>query len=249
MQFLQAWKESLSLFKGENLKPFLLMTINSLAKTYTALFTQFWFIVVASLVMDTWAYYLLVHGMHDSSITIGWLTIIMWLSVFFVATAMLMLLCILLFLCARSSVENKDRSYALHYWRHYISFSFIWFIALICKNIFLTLFVYWILLVFFFLDSDGGLRALLTSFKRSFYIFLYNAPFIVLSVCFFSILFFPVTLLLVEQSSAFGLISFVARFCIVHIIQLPLLICFYGTLYNKKKYEQFTLYFPEKGSK
>lgn len=245
MQFFQTWKESLTMLKGENLKQFLLMTLNSLAKTYKVLFSQFWFIVIAALIMDMWAYYLLTHVVHDSTAQSTWSTIIVWLSVFLGATGMLMLLCMAIFLCARSSVQNKTREYALHYWRHFISFFFIWFFALICKNISLTLFIYWIFFVFFLLDSDGGLRSVLTSFKRSLYMFFYNGPFMLISICFFWILFLPIAFL----GQSFEMISFAVKFCLIHIIQLPLLICFYNTLYDKKKYEQFTLYFSEKGSK
>ena len=247
MKLIQAWAESLTLLKPENFKLFLLVTLKSIGQTYKVLFSKFWVLVIASLGMDLGAYYLLTQTGNPEFQVSSFLLIGLWVLIFIGATIALMALGMALFLIARPSVAIKDWNYLSNYWRHFIYFFFAWFIALICKHLFLPFFIYWIFFVAFLLDSNGRLQLAGLSLWRALKMLWYNLPFVGITTILFSLLFFPFALLLGYGQSILPLWMFILRFCVVNLIQLPLLICFYINFYVKKKHEQFNLYFPEKG--
>jgi hypothetical protein len=247
MQFLQAWAESLTLFKPVNLKPLLLITLKSIVETYKVLFTKFWPVILVSLALDISAFYVLTKlPMPAFQVTSGWI-VFLWVTIFVGAMIALMALCMTIFLTARPSVALKDWRYLFGYWRHFIYFFFAWFIAMVCKNIFLILFVYWIFFAVFLLDSDGRLKSFVLSFWRALKIMGYNLPFVLISCLVFKLLFLPITMFLGVHISTMPLSEFIMKFCVVNLIQLPLLICFYMNFYIKAIREQFNLYFMVKG--
>lgn len=247
MQLFQAWVESLTLFKPQNFKLFLLVTLKSIIETYQVLFAKFWPIVIGSLVVDIGAYYLLAQQGNNDFQVQSFFTVLVWVSIFTLAALGLMALCMTLLLCVRPSASIKNWSYLFSYWRHFIYFVFIWLIAMICKSLSLILFIYWIFFAAFLLDSDAHLKSVGLSFWRSLKMVAYNLPFIVISAMVFSLLSSPIVMIFGAGSFMLTPWEFVFRFVIVNLIQLPLLFCFYINFYLKKIHEQFNLYFPVKG--
>lgn len=245
MKLIQSWAESLTLLKPENFKLFLLVTLKSIIETYKVLFTKFWVIIIFSLGMDIGAYHILMRTQELQILPS--MQIALWFTVFFGATLALMGLCMTIFLSARASVGLKNWSYLLSYWRHFIYFLFAWFVAMICKSFLLILLIYWILFVAFMLDTNGYLKPVGVSFWRSLKMMAYNFPFIVITTALFSLLFFPIEKLLFNHDASLSLWEFIVRFCVVNLIQLPVLVCFFINFYIKRKHEQFNLYFPVKG--
>jgi hypothetical protein len=237
MRLLQSWAESLALFKPENLKPFLLITLKSIIETYKLLFTNFLPAIVAPLGLVMIFNYVPLH-LRTPILGGSFLGFVI-LSLFFWF--------FLVVLCARPSVHIKNWRYVFSYWRHFIYYLAIVSLALMIFQVneyeLLNTFtrLYLIFFMAFLLDSNAQANSVLLSCFRALKMLFYNLPFLMIPAVFFICL-----------NKIFSyLYVFVPFLQYAEVFLLPVLIffyvCFYLNFYVKKKHEQFSLYFSVKG--
>lgn len=238
MQLLQAWAESLTLLKPQNFKPFLLVTLKSIIETYKILFTKFWPVIVGPIVLLGFMYG--IDALAVSSNLYFILLGLFGLNIF--AWHMLV------YLCARPSVGIKDWKYISHYGRHLIWFWLMAFInaligGLLNRDLF---FIFFVFNMGFLLDSDADIISGIKSAQRAAKMFLYNIPFLIITVVPFLCL---ITIISYIASFFIPVLSPYSRVgeILFSMLAFPFLICFYINFYVKKKHEQFNLYFPVKG--
>jgi len=251
MQLFQAWAESLTLFKPQNFKLFLLVTLKSILETYKVLFTRFWPVMVAPLVIV--AIYLLMeyelgyYRLHE--IIPGPL----WVVSLFVLFPLFWYM--LVFLCARPSAGLKDWPYVLSYKYHFIYFCLFALAASACMMTLLSdinvtfiviIRIYAIFFTAFLLDSDARIKAVGLSLIRSGKMMVYNLPFVIVcAIVFVCLTKIPSYFYVVHplHSSMF----YEPIVIYVRLFLLPIFVCFLMNFYVKKIHEQFNLYFPVKG--
>ncbi len=247
MQILQAWGESLTIFKPSNFKLFILVTLRSLGQTYVTLATRFWIVLLIALLTEGVPYWLLTCMASYEHEPLVWGMTLLWVAIFLGTVLISIGLCFTIFLSARPSVLLKDWSYLLSYRRHFLYFVPIFFCAMLIRHLVLLPFVYSIFVIAFLLDSDARLVSAARSLWRAGVMVLYNAPFVCITSILFVGLFYPINLFLSADVAWSSFLFFIARFVLVHFVQLPIMICFYMNFYSKKIHEQFTLYYHIKG--
>lgn len=138
---VSSWKKSLEFFKKDNLKLYVLITLNTILRSSKILLRNFWWLLLADLVcawIGTAELYLVSLGINCLLLYVAIMTV-------------------------RPSLEAKEYSY-------YISYSKgIWVVALLLlSTCFLNnIFAFFVLpLAFFFFDSNLGLRGFATSCKQ-----------------------------------------------------------------------------------
>lgn len=144
------WKKSLEFFKKDNLKLYLLLTLNTVVRSIKILVRNFWWLLVLDLI-SVWLLQI------PNLITIFFNTLLLYATV----------------LTTRSSVEAKD-------WRYYLAYlPSIWVVMLFfALGLFVgNIFAFALLpTLFFFFDSDRSLCSFFTSLTQSFKALVCFAP-------------------------------------------------------------------------
>ena len=254
MELIAAWKESLSLLRWQNFKLFLLVTLNSLARTYRLLFTYWWWLIgllILSPVIMFLGPNIFVRGIF-----------------FAVFIACCFAFQIVLYLSCRPSVLPKDANYFMGYKNRLALLVGICVISAIgqisgripLSTVFCTL---WAL---FALDQKQGADSLLLPISRAAKMLFYNLPlYVALSILIpipaviiglFLVPFIGIpailslahitdgSLILAKKSlgEAMGMALFIYSAVFIF---APIEIVTIVNLYTKKLHDQSDLYFPQ----
>jgi hypothetical protein len=240
MTLLQAWGDSLSLLKPQNLKLFLLVTLKSIIEAYKVLMRYWWWLyaimavccfitIPLTALISPWAFQIL----------------------FFATIA-----------STRPSLFQKDGAYFKDIMRYFalvipllLVLPYAWWPA--------TYSMLYLLWVLFFLDSRRKIVSqdsdVIHSFLNALKMVIYNLPLllivhlariIILLVLFMLIAllmdFFMVNLIIKYTFSGFATINAsLAWQNLLSIILAPVFICLYTNIYIKKLHDQFDLYFKQ----
>lgn len=264
----QSWKESLSLFIGENAKLFSLVTIKTIIESYKTYLKHFWWLLLLSGTLDVLSAQCF--GSHSPFLL---LPLLSWLITIFT-----------MYLVVRPSIKRKGWDYYTDYFKKFFYFAvytFIFTLLVVVILMVLALLVFLIkpslmenvlldnthylgtllltpfllpssliiifvspLLTFcilFMLDGDGSFRNFFKSIWRAIKMGFFNYPLCLL------LLFFFIAISLAFQLGLhyiFGHPTVLNSAIISHtLLIIPLAI--WSTLYTKRLHDQFTLYYPE----
>jgi len=251
MQLFQSWKESLLIFKPQNLRLFLLITLKSIVETYKVWLKYWGWLIIVKLFISL----LFQHG--------G----LIWEYADYISDYIELTLIFGLFLAVRSSLEKKDFHYFFGYQTsmHFITFSlagvifiFVWLLSWsILTYIFLGVpprlvnvnwwLMYGILYMYLFtfyslflLDSDCSFNNLLMSLTRALKMIFYNIPFMIISSIILGLFLWMLQSFLLLGSLLYPILL---------LLLVPIPLCFLTNFYIKRIHDQFDLYFPkEKGT-
>lgn len=233
MTVLEAWKDSLSFFKWQHLKMFLLVTLKSIIDTYKIMFKYWWFLYAILFVIP--------------------LTLI-FPPLFILNMPLWSILYVLLFflvcLAARPSRELKNYAYFKGYIQKFWPLLLITFAASLIGVLNIGLLHYpFILFLLFSLDSDNTFDAMSRAFLNAIKMFIYNVPIFLATI----LLLWFATLFIVAILAAFvaGIaLAFSPKFFMLGIgalgvisLLIPIEICIVTNIYIKKLHEQSELYF------
>lgn len=266
MQLFQMWHESLLVFKPQNLKLLVLITLKSLVETYSILMRYFWWLIAGTLGFDL----LCVH-ISDLALYIPYTRSFIWAPLAF-----------LVFLLIRPSVARKDYAYCWSYKKQFLYFVMsilmlhLWFLLLwlvtvrscsyhccmfdqIMKIVsYISFFVSYgyadefiylsPLLIFgilFFLDSGRTWQEFIMSWVRALKMVFYNYPCCLIVFVAFCYFFIGIR----RAVEIFFLLIlpyyYVPLSYAIMMFLIPIPICFFTNLYIKKLHDQFKLYFGE----
>lgn len=233
MNIVQSWKDSLRLFRPENLKPFLMVTAKSVVDIYKNINTPLssrenWILfgVVAGLVILT----NIVKLFH-----LFWLVEVLLASTYYLLTFVVAL-------AVRPSIDQKG-------WEYYSQkVQKFWY--LIVPMILLAIggmdtvgiFLWYLFFLFAALDTHGTPQELLTAARNSFLMIIYNLP-----VCFGAYIGLWIVNRLLD-----GLVKFVIGYfggltlaVFFYIVLIPLEVALIANLYIKFIHGQPSLYFKQ----
>ncbi len=246
----QSWKESLLIFLPKNAKLFFLVTLKTVTQSYKLIMRDFWWLLVV-----TWVLPIITAWYFWSNLLFNSISLFLQISSVFV-----------FFLIIRPSIKRKG----YEYYKDHLRFLFYFLIgALFLTGCLIALFkillttlnpftAHWIavasflsittlfmsplfsFIIFFVLDSDGGIKNTFLAMIRGIKMVVYNYPF-----CF--ILF---TLFKMLDFIAWYLILFLGNFYAVFITPIWLLLLviplsIWNNFYIKRLHDQFGLYYPE----
>lgn len=200
------WKESLSLFKGNSLKLFILASLNNALRSFTIFFKQFWWVSALLLTsVSSMIAFVKFSATIVPQATVNWLILLPMLSLFILTMFSLLLFILVMFLVVRASSEKKDNIYVKN------NLGKIWglFFMMMILGLFTNLVAYYfgrplvsginatpnmiinvpftmslfIILgfiftfaMFFFLDSKARVLSILQSFWKAIKLFVYYLP-------------------------------------------------------------------------
>lgn len=242
MTLVQAWTDSLSLFKPKHLQLFVMVSIKSILDAYKLYVKYCWPFLLMILVLFFIAPdYVTAYSNGDNSNLLYYATLL----------GIAVIIYGLLFLAAcfmtRPSIFQKDCKYLriqffkiLPYW---CVWGLIWLFIVMQKlfwNILLPLFIvssyssWYIFSVLFFADSDGGVKNFFLAMWQACKMIIYNLPLLaVMSFCFDV----PIILL-----NIFFFIPALTK-TVIGAFLMPIGVCVYANIYIKKVHDQFDLYF------
>ncbi|EKD48714.1 MAG: hypothetical protein ACD_64C00170G0001 [uncultured bacterium] len=233
MNIVQSWKDSLNLFKPENLKPFLMVTAKTVIDIYkninkplTSQGNWILFGIVAGLVVLT----NIVKLFH-------WF----WLVELLLAT-MYYLLTFVVVLALRPSIDQKGWDY------FYDKVQKFWY--LIAPMIILAiggidtvgLFVWYLFFLFAAIDTHGTAQELLGSLRTSFIMIVYNLP---VCIAAYVALWFINKLLDGLLSFVIGYFGGLTLAVLFYILLIPIQVALIANLYVKFIHGQPSLYFKQ----
>ncbi|MCX5922605.1 MAG: hypothetical protein NTX86_04745 [Candidatus Dependentiae bacterium] len=262
MQLLDVWKNTLTLYKPQNLKLFFLVTLKSVVETYKIMVGTFWplvvgcsaIMIISGILLKPWIPIVLVSGEIPDSVSL--LTVLLLMLAVIAPFLSFYYLYFLMYLIARPSVDLKDYAYLKQYCRY-----FFWFLIVFVlpfefpiKAIVLFLGFFTDYFTFFYLDSHGGFYTLFPSIKRAGKMLLYTLPVVIPLIVLSYAYAFGIKFLFwfgsVEESIKAFLACPLAMSLFVFIdifIVQPISICVMSNLYTKYLHENFELYFEQKG--
>lgn len=244
LYLLRSWKDSLSLFLPKNFKLFFLVTLKGIVQVYKNLFKYFWWLILATGVID-YVFARYGNALSNSMVIGAGLSILLllWFTFYFVQ-----------YLTIRPSLKPKGYEYYFEYGIYFLYFILYSLIAYVIRYAYQALwypFVVADLLIYlsplltfcilFLLDSDGTFVSALYSVVRGFKMFLYNLPFCII---FYSFFWIATYVLFITIFSVFGPQSFLLS-AIVAALLTPIPLCFLNNFYIKRLHDQFGLYYPE----
>ena len=265
MNLLEVWSNTLSFYKPQNLKLFLLVTLKSIIETYKIMLGTFWPIIVGffalAIISGAWLIQW-IPVFNAQAVPESWSPSLLLLSLLLIVSGLgIAYIVFLIYLIVRPSVYLKDYGYIKRYTRYIFWFwAALIFCSIILNNagIFQTILraLFGILsyyFAFFYLDTQGGFWSIFSSLKRSIKMVLYTLP-IVLSLALFSFLYAYGVEFLLGSSSADVSKMFLekyymmALYLVVSVLILtPIEACFMNNLYIKYLHENFELYFEPQG--
>ena len=246
MQLFQSWKESLLIFKPQNFKLFLLVTLKAIADTYRVWLKYWGWLFIVNIVFVGISQ---IGGQAQPYVQV--------IADYIESTILFML-----FLIVRPSLRPKNYAYFMSYKSSMyfiyvgavaVATIFVWLATWTLFNHLLLLFIpKWIALntwfvygmflaylfsfyTLFLLDGDCTTQNALASFIRSGKMIGYNLPFIMPSFIFFIIL-----LLIIRPFINLGPVVY--QNALIFLAPIPL--CFLTNFYIKRLHDQFDLYFP-----
>ena len=238
MTLVQSWIESLTLLKPKNLQLFVMVTIKSIVEAYKLMFKYFWWLVLAP------AAFLLIVSDYRAAIYARDIDSIAFYArmtgiAYLLYTLLLLAVCFI----TRPSVVRKDCSYFRTQYKKMILYWVLWFILFLASSITQTLTPllqvsayspWWIFLILFCADSDGGLKNLFLSMWRTLKMIIFNYPLlVVVGICFY----LPIFIV-----NKYVFISPLVRTLVASLL-LPVGVCTFANIYIKKLHDQFDLYF------
>jgi len=249
MYLFQSWKESLLLFKPENFKLFMLVTLKLLIEAVKVWLKYFWWIIVFAVALDITSFFL-------KGIVLG-------LSLAFVRYFLLFAF----FLSVWFSVKRKTLSY---FWSYKCYLVLLMIVVLLMVSEFILLMflggaiflifggpnayaafvvastterlllfgpLIWIF-VLFFLDSKGRVRDFCFSFWRSCKMLVFNFPFylimFLLSEFIRDLFHFNVSFIRLTRLDFY-----------INLLLLPIYICVFTNFYIKRMHDQSKFYFGD----
>lgn len=250
MILFRSWKESLLLFVPKNMKLFLLVTLKSALETYSFLIYYFWWLLLLTIVFDLGCYYpeCMVSGtmLHIASLLAN---ILLLFTLFTLARPSI---------AVKNRAywyEQLRKSYIGFTCLYIILFGMRQLLGILLIYICIALcglplydmlsgffmFVYGtapmvVIPVFtfaelFFLDSTGSCKGFFLSIWRGFVMFIYNAPFCMISVIFLYLVWEVMFML-------FGIYRIYLFFPFI-----PFMLSYFKNMYVKRLHDQFNLYF------
>lgn len=217
MSIIKAWGDSLQIFVPHNFKLFCLVTLKTIMRVYTILFQQFWWLVLAG----------------------GLLSAVAPTVSLYVVRPIIILL---FYLIARPSVQPKGYWYLKDHVKHVL-----WLLPLFMLDpLFKTFDLFYyvvafsiikIFFVLFVLDSYARPKDIILSAVRAVKMAVYNAPFYVIGLGWFYLVYASLKSILVMYPHYTFLTLYVGW------LLFPISLCFFVNFYIKKVHEQFVLYF------
>lgn len=270
MYFLfDSFKRSLSIFIPENLKLFMLVTVNATIKVYKTVIYTLWWLFVAIFGID-----IFIHYYNNFYYELKGFEIVMSHGAFYFFFIRSIIFLFVVALASRSSIYKKDIRYFFSYLKHFIYFVFailvlqilfvqipyfVWPLSfvLIMRSIPFVLFIspFYIFSALFFMDSKDEAGALVTSFFKALKMIGYNYPFLFISYSIFFVMnqiLYPRLLvaylmlsgyILQNYSSTLLQIIFIRAFEYIYFFLMVFVICYFVTFYIKSIRDNFHLYF------
>jgi len=227
---IQSWIDSLKLFAPKNFSLFLLVSLNTLIRSFKHVLQSTAFIFLASYLIVRIAIILIWGGSFPFQFVFGFLVPV------FISWVM----------AVRPSVAQKTVLYYQSYWFSHglyllgALFPIMFYLAKATSIPFLNVVIASAMPplcfgVFFYFDTSGGVSPFIISFWRGLKLFVYNLP--------------ASLILMTPIMSLIGLIYFLLPgylgLFIGYLISL-ISVCLFMTIYVKKVHEQFTFYFKTK---
>jgi len=242
MTLVQSWIDSLRLLKPKNLQLFTMVTLKSIVEAYKLMFRFFWWVVPALILFSVLLslvgpftfpnYYGPLEALRDYNLY--WFYFHMRELSYVLYGLLFLAVCFI----TRPSVMQKNWSYLRTQYRKIILY---WLFIIAIFNV-SALVVWYIFLVLFFLDSEGGPKNFLLSMWYALKMIIFNFP-LILAIGI--ILRFPMWFLNLLYYHYYGNIIIIPTviYNIIGVLLLPIGICTYANIYIKKLHDQFDLYF------
>lgn len=238
MTLVQSWIDSLRLLKPKNLQLFAMVTLKSIIEAYKLMFKYFWWLVlvIAAFLLFVPDYRAVIYA-HDIA------NIAFYAQMTGIAYLLYTLLLLAVCFITRPSVVKKDCNYFRTQYKKIILYWLLWVILLTISSVKMVLTPllqisayspWWIFLVLFYVDSEGGWNNLFLSMWRTLKMIIFNYPLlIVMGICFYLPIFIVNKHIFISPLMRTFLSS----------LLLPIGVCTFANIYIKKLHDQFDLYF------
>jgi len=252
MYLITSWRESCAMLKPSNIKLLLLVSIKGSIHTYALLLKYWWWLFVSIAVADI----LLVGQLLVEPAAVFYYASIWWLYIYFVFKALLWLV---ICLCARSSIKNKNMNYFLTYISRFFVAALLGCLLIFCLLGLLAAWVlsfwrlepttisllgisyllaYCIVIWNFFLLDGFGIKA----FRNAVYMVVLNLPFMVVSFILFNIFIQMTKILLIYLVQplpwSIQLVVSDALLLVLYVVLINII----STFYIKRVHDQFPVF-------
>jgi hypothetical protein len=247
----QSWKESLLIFLPKNAKLFFLVTLKTITQSYKLIIRDFWWLLLLS-----WSLSIVTAWYFWSQILFNGISLFLQISSVFA-----------FFLIIRPSIKRKGYEYYKDY-RSFLFYFLIG--ALVLTGCLIALFkvlllfalnpltAHWIVvasflsittlfmsplfsfIIFFVLDSDGGIKNIFLAIIRGIKMVIYNYPFCFILFTLFKMLDFIAWYLILFVGSSYAVLI-----TPIWLLLLVIPLSIWNNFYIKRLHDQFGLYYPE----